>query len=192
MNAAGILLDTGPLVALLSKNDANHDRARRVFAECAPPFRCCEAVVAEACFLMGKVNAAGPAEVVALGARGVYSIAISAEEHWTHIEALLKKYSDRPISLADACLIRCAEIHQEARILTFDSDFSVYRWARNRRFERLDAVVETSGRARGLEALRAIGRESAERGLTRLSTTDIDAVIARTRRARASRNRLRR
>ena len=137
MNPAGILLDTGPLVALLSENDANHARARQLFAECAPPFRCCEAVVAEACFLMRKLHAAGPAEVVALGRRGVYSVAISAEEHWTTIEALLKKYSDRPISFADACLIRCAEIHQEARIFTFDSDFSIFKWERNRRFERL-------------------------------------------------------
>ncbi len=137
MNAAGILLDTGPLVALLSKNDANHDRARRMFADCAPPFRCCEAVVAEACFLMRKVHAAGPPGVVALGARGLYGIAISADEHWPNIEALLKNYSDRAISLADACLIRCAEIHQEARILTFDTDFGVYRWARNRKFEML-------------------------------------------------------
>jgi predicted nucleic acid-binding protein len=137
VNPAGILLDTGPLVALLSRNDANHDRARRMFADSAPPFRCCEAVVAEACFLMRKVHAAGPPEVVALGARGLYRIAISADEHWPNIEALLKKYSDRPISLADACLIRCAEIHQEARILTFDTDFGVYRWARNRKFEML-------------------------------------------------------
>ena len=137
MNPAGALLDTGPLVALLSSNDTNHDRARRIFAECAPQFRCCEAVVAEACFLMRKVHPAGPADVVALGARGVYSIAISAEQHWTNIEALLKKYSNRLISLADACLIQCAEIHQEARIATFDSDFSVYKWARNRRFELL-------------------------------------------------------
>jgi predicted nucleic acid-binding protein len=135
VNPAGILLDSGPLVALLSRNDANHDRACRVFAGCAPPFRACEAVVAEACFLMRKVHPAGPASVVALGGRGVYSIAISAEGHWTKIEALLKKYSDRPISLADACLIRCAEIHHEARILTFDSDFNVYKWSRNRRFE---------------------------------------------------------
>jgi predicted nucleic acid-binding protein len=49
----------------------------------------------------------------------------------------LKKYSDRPISLADACLIRCAEIHREARILTFDRDFNVYKWERNRKFELL-------------------------------------------------------
>jgi uncharacterized protein len=137
MNPAGVLLDTGPLVALLSRNDANHERARQVFAAYAPPFRCCEAVVAEACFLMQKVHPTGPADVVALGARGVYSIAISAAEHWTDIEVLLKKYSDRPISLADACLIRCAEIHQEARIVTFDSDFGVYKWARNRKFELL-------------------------------------------------------
>ena len=137
MTPPGILLDTGPLVALLSKNDANHARARRMFAECVPPFRCCEAVVAEACFLMRKIHGAGPAEVVALGRRGVYDVAISLEGHWTSIEAILRKYSNRPISLADACLIRCAEIHQEPRIFTFDSDFSVYRWARNRKFELL-------------------------------------------------------
>lgn len=137
MNPAGVLLDTGPLVALLSKNDANHARARRLFADCVPPFRCCEAVVAEACFLMRKVHAAGPAEVVALGRRGVYTVAMSIDEHWTNIETLLRKYSDRPIALADACLIRCAEIHEEARILTFDRDFTVYKWARNRKFDLL-------------------------------------------------------
>jgi len=86
---------------------------------------------------MRKVHAAGPPDIVALGARGMYSIAISAEAHWTNIEALLKKYSDRPISLADACLIRCAEIYQEGRILSFESDFSIYKWAGNRKFELL-------------------------------------------------------
>lgn len=135
MNPPGILLDTGPIVALLSQNDANHDRARALFAACVPPFRCCEAVIAEAAFLMRKVHAAGPAEVVALGRRGVYTLGISAAEHWAHLEALLKKYSDRPISFADACLIRCAEIHQEPRILTFDSDFGIYKWAKTRKFE---------------------------------------------------------
>lgn len=137
MKAPGVLLDTGPLVALLSRNDVNHARARQIFAECAPPFRCCEAVVAEACFLMRKVHATGPVDVAALGVRGVFSIAIAAQEHWADIAALLKKYADRPISLADACLIQCAEIHQEARIATFDSDFAVYKWAGKRRFDLL-------------------------------------------------------
>src|SRR5262249_49413278 len=131
VNPAGILLDTGPLVALLSRNDANHARARRLFAECAPPLRSCEAVIAEACFLMRKVDPdEGPAEVLALRRRGVYGIAMAIDGDWANIEGLLKKYADRPISLADACLIRCAEIHHEQRILTFDTDFSVYRWGR--------------------------------------------------------------
>ena len=137
MNPAGILLDTGPLVALLSSNDASHERARRLFAECAPPFRCCEAVIAEACFLLRKVDPAAPAEVLALGARGVYGMGMSVDEHWTSLEALLKKYANRPISLADACLIRCAEIHREARIFTFDSAFHIYRWNRSRKFDLL-------------------------------------------------------
>jgi predicted nucleic acid-binding protein len=137
VNPAGILLDTGPLVALLAKNDADHARARRLFAECVPPFRSCEAVVAEACFLMRKVHPMGPAEVIALGRRGVYEVAMSVGEDWAGIETLLRKYSDRRISLADACLIRCAEIHREPRIVTFDSDFTVYRWARSRKFDLL-------------------------------------------------------
>lgn len=86
---------------------------------------------------MRTVHSSGPAEVAALGRRGVFAIALSAESHWTNIEALLNKYSDRPISFADACLIRCAEVHDEPRILTFDSDFSIYKWARNRKFELL-------------------------------------------------------
>ena len=84
---------------------------------------------------MRKVHASGPAEVIALGRRGVYEIALSLEDHWTNIESLLKRYANRPVSLADACLIRCAETYQEPRILTFDSDFDIYRWARHKRFQ---------------------------------------------------------
>ena len=135
MIPAGVLLDTGPLVALLSKDDASHARAERLFAACAAPFRCCEAIVAEACFLMRKVHKAGPAEVIALGRKGVFEISLSLRDHWTNIEALLQKYANRPISVADACLIRCAEVYEEPRILTFDSDFDIYRWARNRKFQ---------------------------------------------------------
>jgi predicted nucleic acid-binding protein len=135
VNRAGVLLDTGPLVALLSKRDSQHERAATLFSQCLPPLRCCEAVVAEACFLMSKIDTSGPAEVIALARKGVFEIALSIEAHWAEIEALLKKYANRPSSLADTSLIRCAEIHSEPRILTFDGDFSHYRWARHRKFQ---------------------------------------------------------
>jgi predicted nucleic acid-binding protein len=135
---AGILLDTGPLVALLSRDDSRHQAAVRAFGECHPPFRTCEAVLAEACFLMRKVHRQGPAEVLSLGQRGVYELSCRLDEHWAPVTALLRKYADRPISLADACLIRCADVHKEPRILTFDQDFAIYRWARGRKFELID------------------------------------------------------
>ncbi len=103
MSPAGILLDTGPLVALLSKDDADHARAEREFAACLPPFRTCEAVVAEACFLMRKVHADGPAEVLALGRRGVFEIPFSLDEHWVNIETLLRKYRE-PAHLTAGCV----------------------------------------------------------------------------------------
>ena len=135
MNRPGILLDTGPIVALLSASDTNHDRAVRGFATSIPPFRCCEAVLAEACFLMRKVHPRGPAEVLALGRKGVYEIALSIADQSSAIEALLRKYADHPVSLADACLIRSAELHAEPRVFSFDTDFRLYRWARTRKFE---------------------------------------------------------
>lgn len=47
----------------------------------------------------------------------------------------MRKYANRPISPADACLIRCAEIYHEPRIFTFDSDFAAYQRARNKKFQ---------------------------------------------------------
>ena len=135
MNRPGTLLDTGPLVALLSRDDTNHQQAKRLFTECEPPFRTCEAVIAEACFLMRKVSRFGPAEVMALGPKGIYEISISVDDHWAFIESLLRKYSNRPVSLTDACLIRCAELYEEPRIATFDSDFDIYRWKGKKRFD---------------------------------------------------------
>jgi predicted nucleic acid-binding protein len=54
MNSAGVLLDIGPLVALLSRTDAKHRDAKALFASCLPPLRTCEAVLAEAAHLLGK------------------------------------------------------------------------------------------------------------------------------------------
>ena len=53
----------------------------------------------------------------------------------------------------------------------------------------IDETLETVRRARGLEALRAIRRESRKAGRGRLTSRDIDAIIAKTRRARGGRAR---
>jgi predicted nucleic acid-binding protein len=132
---AGVLLDTGPLVALIDKTDSRHSEAMSFFGQCSPPFITSEAVITEACYLVGKGGSVGAQKIIELGTKGLYQIPFAMKDHWLLLESLMEKYRDVSISLADACLIRCAEIHNEPRILTFDSDFEFYRWGRNKKFE---------------------------------------------------------
>jgi uncharacterized protein len=49
------------------------------------------------------------------------------DEHVPALRKLHQKYRDRPMSLANACVVRMAEIHDQYAVLTLDSDFMVYR-----------------------------------------------------------------
>ncbi len=51
--------------------------------------------------------------------------------------SLMQKYSDRPMSLADATLVAVAEKIGVTRIFTLDSDFDFYRRRGRERFERV-------------------------------------------------------
>ena len=59
------------------------------------------------------------------------AIGLNLQQEAAALEALLTRYQDTPMSLADACLVRLAELHADSRIFTLDSDFQHYR--RNRR-----------------------------------------------------------
>ena len=48
----GVLLDTGPLVALLKKQDQFHNWVRVEWTKLAKPLLTCEAVITKACFLL--------------------------------------------------------------------------------------------------------------------------------------------
>ena len=39
----------------------------------------------------------------------------------------MRRYRNRPMSLADACLVRLSEIHAAVEVLTLDTDFRIYR-----------------------------------------------------------------
>lgn len=130
-----LLLDTGPLVALLDRGDQNHERAKETFSKFTSSFLTCEPVLTEAWFLARRRSEIACLKILELGQKGFYKIGFALREEWEALMAIRNKYEDHPISLADACLIRCAEIHNEPRILTFDSDFEIYRWGKNRKFE---------------------------------------------------------
>lgn len=121
-----VLLDTGPLVALLDRRDHFHRWARTHFADIEPPLLTCEAVLAEACHLLHNQEG-GVTAVLDLLGRGAVKVAFSLEEQASPVQALLIRYVNVPISLADACLVRMAELHAGSPVFTVDSDFSIYR-----------------------------------------------------------------
>jgi len=121
-----MLLDTGPLVAFLNRRDAYHAWACAELARVRPPLRTCEPVLAEACHLVG-VTAGGPGAVLELVARGLVTAPFRVQDEAAALGALVAKWADVPMSLADACLVRMAEQAPDETVMTLDSDFRIYR-----------------------------------------------------------------
>lgn len=67
----------------------------------------------------------------------VFQIPLRLVDRAGAVAKLMKKYSNLPMDLADACLVDLATSFVTGRILTLDSDFTIYRWAKNRPFELL-------------------------------------------------------
>ena len=126
MRRRRVLLDTGPLVALLNGRDHFHEWTKRRLAEITPPMLTCEAVIAEACYLLRSVDG-GAEAVVGLLDRGLVTVPLRLEDEVEPLRRLLARYRDLPISLADACLVRLAELERNPLVLTLDSDFTIYR-----------------------------------------------------------------
>jgi predicted nucleic acid-binding protein len=63
----------------------------------------------------------------ALLERGVIRIALNVQEEQADLRALMHRYRNRPMSLADACLVRLSELQTDGEVFTLDSDFRIYR-----------------------------------------------------------------
>jgi predicted nucleic acid-binding protein len=125
-----VVLDTGPLVAFINGRDKYHKWSTLQWGQIAPPLLTCEAVLSESCFLLSGVEG-GQVAVLELLRRGVLNVTLKIDDSLKEITWLLRKYSDVPMSLADACLVRMSELYTDSTILTLDNDFKIYR--KNRR-----------------------------------------------------------
>ena len=121
---ATVLVDGGFLVALLSRNDQYREWATAQAARLTQPWMTCEAALSEAFHLLGGQ---GEVKLAALLRRGVASPRFDLKTELEPVLALMDKYSDVPMSLADACLVRMTEILADSVVVTTDRDFRVYR-----------------------------------------------------------------
>jgi uncharacterized protein len=120
------LLDTGPLVSFLASGLRHHAWAVEQWKRLRPPLLTCEPVLTEAAYLLKRERREADA-LFALLERGVIRIALTVQEEQADLRPLMRRYRNRPMSLADACLVRLSEIHATGEVFTLDSDFRIYR-----------------------------------------------------------------
>ena len=124
--AKTVLIDSGAVVAAIRRRDQHHEWSKSHFESFAEPCLSCEAVLSESFFLLERARE-GKETLCALLERGIIVTDFSLEKHLAETVQLMRRYKDTPMSFADACLVRMAEIHNEAVIFTTDRDFETYR-----------------------------------------------------------------
>ena len=129
----GVLVDAGPLVALVNRDDGYHARCVRVLQGLRGPLVTAWPVVSEAMHLLGDVRDGQHALWEMLRSGGV-ALAELGSGDLARMQELMRKYSDLPMDLADAALVRLAEREILQDVLTVDGDFGIYRIAGRRRF----------------------------------------------------------
>jgi len=125
-----VIADAGPLVAYLKRDDKDHDWARRAFERLTSPLRTCDAALSEAFFLLQQTHG-GAGKLLGLLERGLVIPDFNLASELPALGQLLRRYESVPMSLADACPVRMAELHRDAAVFTLDSHFQIYR--KNRR-----------------------------------------------------------
>ncbi len=126
MAVTKVLLDTGALVGYLNRKDQHHRWAVQRWSTLTDPLWTCESVLSEAVYLL-QSEETGLDSLIYLVESGIIRLDFSMESNRADVLRLLRKYADQPMSLADACLVRMAELTENCQIITTDRDFLIYR-----------------------------------------------------------------
>lgn len=134
-----ILVDTGFWLAVAASNDRHHKAALVALDRVREPLITTGPIVAETCHLLAA-RVGIDAELSFL--RGAESLTFQVfdltREHLPRVCALIEKYRDLPMDLADASLVVLAEELGTGRILSTDArDFGTYRWKNRKPFKNL-------------------------------------------------------
>jgi predicted nucleic acid-binding protein len=122
-----ILVDAGALVALADRTDAHHAACLKALQRMQEPLATVWPALTEAVYLVQRWPKA-QSELLSLVERGALRLLAVGREDMPRVRALMEKYHDLPMDLADAALVRVAERERLRTVFTIDRrDFSVYR-----------------------------------------------------------------
>ncbi len=131
---ADLLLDTGPIVALLNASDPDHRACASFFESFRGRFITTEAVLTEAVYLLGRIPG-GSAACLEFFIRQTAHLIPQNAESLIRAKELMADYDDVPMDFADATLVALAEETDCRQIFTLDRrEFATYRAHRRRSF----------------------------------------------------------
>ena len=131
----GVLVDAGPLVALIERTDRNHERSVAALKTLTGRLITVWPAFTEAMYLLRDSDRSQEAlwDIVATGAMDFAALGTDDEPR---MRELMRDYRDQPMDLADAALVHVAERDGVPRIFTLDRrHFEVYRLHGRRRFQ---------------------------------------------------------
>ncbi|HEY3123460.1 MAG TPA: PIN domain-containing protein [Thermoanaerobaculia bacterium] len=129
-----MLVDAGPLVALIHADDRHHATCRQALERIREPLATVWPALTEAMYLLGFSSSGQDALWRLLERDAVKILPLDAGDV-PRMRELMRKYRDLPMDLADAALVRVAEREKISRVFTIDRrDFEVYRPRGIRRF----------------------------------------------------------
>lgn len=124
------LCDTGPMVAMVDRDDPHHQRCTATLAELAPEARFLTTwpCLTEAMYFLGKrYGHAAQLDLWAFVADGVIKLYDPEAGEWERVRSLMQTYKDTPMDFADASLVVAAERMKLGRVFTTDRHFYAYR-----------------------------------------------------------------
>lgn len=121
-----VIADTGPLVALFDRGDAFHGWAKDCLGRITEPLITTESVLGEVFFLLAPLRQSRSC-FEEFWREGGLRVVFDAQAQLESLIALLRKYNDAPMSLADATVVRLCELNRDAMVWTLDRHFRLYR-----------------------------------------------------------------
>jgi predicted nucleic acid-binding protein len=131
-----ILTDAGPLVALIDRRDAEHVRCVAAAEHLIGPMLTTWPAFTEAMYLLGAgAGWRGQEPLWRMVRGGQLVLAEATPSMLGRMPALMERYRDLPMDLADASLVALAEEQRQRRVFTLDADFRIYRLPSGQPFE---------------------------------------------------------
>jgi predicted nucleic acid-binding protein len=135
-----ILVDTGPLVALFDRSDAQHARCLRTLQSIRVPLWTTVPVLTEAFHMLEPASGASDRLREFVERDGLVAWLLDRRS-LTRAFELMEVYRDHPMDLADASLVVAAETLKTRKVFTIDRrDFESYRIRSGHRHVRFDVV----------------------------------------------------